>query len=271
MPSIEYVSAKDIYIERETVRKPIPNMHRHRTYELYYLVKGQREYFIEDRFFMVNEGDFVLIPKNVFHRTAGEGGLRYLVHFSDSFLQKFFTQETTTGFLEQIPFLFRSEGTAQERLQSLLAEMLAEHSRAEREQQPLNELKISGYLYQILFTMANSPNTYVPHTYTDERITRIIQYINENYNRITDIGQIAEHFFISKYHLCRFFRKNLGIPLMAYLNTIKVNQACKMMKAGCSNMTRIALECGFNSSSYFCKVFKKERGISPTEYRKKHR
>ena len=40
MPSIEYVSAKDIYIERETVRKPIPNMHRHRTYELYYLVRG---------------------------------------------------------------------------------------------------------------------------------------------------------------------------------------------------------------------------------------
>jgi AraC-like DNA-binding protein len=31
------------------------------------------------------------------------------------------------------------------------------------------------------------------------------------------------------------------------------------------------MECGFNSSSYFCKVFKKERGISPTEYRKKHK
>ena len=30
------------------------------------------------------------------------------------------------------------------------------------------------------------------------------------------------------------------------------------------------LECGFNSSSYFCKMFKKERGISPSEYRKQH-
>ena len=259
MPSIEYISAQDIYIERETVRQPILTMHRHRTYELYYMVKGQREYFIEDRFFMVKEGDFVLIPRNVFHRTDGEGGLRYLVHFSDNYL------------LEKIPFLFRGETRVRERLTGILAAMLAEFRQAEEAQQPQDELKLSGYVYQLLYTMAYSTNIYVPHAYSDERITRIIQYINENFNRITDIDQIAEHFFISKYHLCRFFRKNLGIPLVAYLNTIKITQACTMMKQGCSNMTQIAMECGFNSSSYFCKVFKKERGISPTEYRKKHR
>ena len=268
MPSIEYVSAKDIYIERETVRKPLLNMHHHSTYELYHLVKGQREYFIEDRFFMVSEGDFVLIPRNVFHRTQGEGGLRYLVHFSDSFLRRFFTEETVKGLLGQIPFVFRAESGLQEQLQELLSQLLAEY---DREKQNPDELKLSGYLYRILFLMANGTNLYVPHAYTDERITGIIQYVNENYNRITDISQVAEHFFISKYHLCRFFRKNLGIPLMTYLNTIKITEACNKMQQGCSNMTQIALDCGFNSSSYFCKVFKKERGISPSEYRRKHR
>jgi len=271
MPSIEYVSSRDIHIERETVKKPILTMHRHGTYELYYMVKGQREYFIEDRFFMVEEGDFVLIPRKVFHRTDGNGGLRYLVHFSDSFLRKFFAEETINGLLGRIPFLFRGEARVREQLSGILSTMLAEFRQAEETQRPQNELKLSGYVYQLLFTMAYANNTYVPHDYADERITRIIQYINENYNHITDIDQIAEHFFISKYHLCRYFRKNLGIPLMAYLNTIKITRACDMMKAGCSNMTKIAMECGFNSSSYFCKVFKKERGISPTEYRKKHR
>lgn len=271
MASVEYISSRDIYIERETVTRPILTMHRHGTYELYYLVKGQREYFIEDRFFMVNEGDFVLIPRNVFHRTDGEGGLRYLVHFSDSFLKKFFTADTVTGLLEKIPFVFRGETRIREQLTGVLGAMLTEFRQAEEAQKPQDELKLSGFVHQLLFTLAHSANTYVPHAYSDERITRIIQYINENYNRITDIDQIAEHFFISKYHLCRFFRKNLGIPLVAYLNTIKITQACNMMKAGCSNMTLIAMECGFNSSSYFCKVFKKERGISPTEYRRKHR
>ena len=55
---------------------------------------------------------------------------------------------------------------------------------------------------------------------------------------------------------------------MTYLNNIKIREACNMIKSGCNNMTEIAILCGFNSSSYFCKVFKKEKGISPTEFRK---
>ena len=96
----------------------------------------------------------------------------------------------------------------------------------------------------------------------------MVKYINENYNQITDIEEIAEHFFISKFHLCRIFNKNLGIPLITYLNTIKIREACTLICQGRLNLTEIAIRCGFNSSSYFCKVFKNEKGLSPTEYKK---
>lgn len=267
MVYIENIGAADFYIEREVVKAPIHTMHYHRSYELYYLVKGEREYFIEDRFFLVKEGDLVLIPKKVFHRTAGEGGLRFLVHFSDAFLHKYFTDGLLKPLLGGIPFVFRAENRERERIVSLLNTMLAEFNRGEAQ----NENLQCGYLYQLLFAVANATNTYVPHNRPDERITKIIQYINENYNHITDIEQISEHFFISKFHLCRFFRKNLGIPLVSYVNTIKVREACALMKNGGLSMTQIAMQCGFNSSSYFCKVFKKETGISPSEYRKKHK
>lgn len=271
MPTIEQISSSDFYIERERVKVLLPNMHRHRSFELYYLVKGQREYFIEDRFFMVNEGDVVLIPRQVFHRTAGEGGLRFLVHFSDAFLRTYFTGETVLPLLQKVPFVFRGDATQQERILSLLDAMLTEYNRATQQQRKPDELLCSGLLYQLLFLLAHGKNTYVPHKYADVRITQIIQYINENYNQITDISQIAEQFYISKYHLCRFFRKSLGIPLMSYLNSIKISKACEMIKGGYGNMTKVAIDCGFNSSSYFCKVFKKEKGISPSEYRKKHK
>lgn len=267
MVYIENIGASDFYIEREVVRAPIHTMHYHRSYELYYLVKGEREYFIEDRFFLIKEGDVVLIPKKVFHRTAGEGGLRFLVHFSDTFLHKFFTDDLLQPLLGGIPFVFRGENREKERIVSLLNTMLAEFGKGEAQ----NENLQCGYLYQLLFAVANGNNTYVPHNRPDERITKIIQYINENYNHISDIEQIAERFFISKYHLCRFFRKNLGIPLVSYVNTIKVREACALMKSGKHSMTQIAMLCGFNSSSYFCKVFKKETGISPSEYRKKRK
>lgn len=269
MPGIEYTASADFYIARDVYKEPQFSMHHHRSYELYYLIKGEREYFIEDRFFMVTGGDLVLVPQKALHRTAGEGGLRFLVYFTDAFLQKFFTESTLTPLLNGLPFVFRGDSQESDRILFMLNALLVEYTKAAREQAPQNEALLSGYLYQILFTMAHGNNNYVPHNYADDRITQIIQYINENYNHINDIEQIAEHFFISKYHLCRYFRKNLGIPLMTYLNTIKIREACAMIKSGCTNMTQVAMLSGFNSSSYFCKVFKKEKGVSPTEYRKK--
>lgn len=265
------VGSLDFYIEKQVSKMPLHNMHHHRSFELYLLVKGQREYFIEDRFFSVDEGDLVFIPRTVFHRTAGEGGLRFLVHFSEAFLEKYFTTAALHPLLENLPFVYRGEENQRVQILSVLNAMLAESDRADDEQTPVDELLVAVHLYRLLFIMTYGNNTYRPQDYADERITQIIQYINENYNNIADIEVIAQRFYISKYHLCRFFKKNLGITLISYLNTIKIRQACAMIKNGCTNLTEVAMGCGFNSSSYFCKVFKKEKGISPTEYRRRHR
>ena len=63
------------------------------------------------------------------------------------------------------------------------------------------------------------------------------------------------------------FAKELGVSLISYVNMIKIRAACAMLEANKLSLTEIALECGFNSSSYFCKVFKREVGVSPKAYR----
>jgi AraC-like DNA-binding protein len=186
-------------------------------------------------------------------------------------LLRFFTREALTPLLSRRPFVFRADENGRAHLSRILHTLLAEYTRAEKEGVPHNEAILAGYLYQLLFTMAYATNAYVPHDYADGRVTQATKYIKENYNQLSNIEEIAEHFYISKYHLCRIFNKNLGIPLIAYLNTIKIREACRMIKRGEENLTEIAMQCGFNSSSYFCKVFKNEKGISPTEYRKRHK
>ena len=261
----------DFYILKNVYKDPLPNMHMHRSYELYYLVNGDREYFIEDRIFTVTEGDIVLIPKKVMHRTGGAGGLRFLIHFTDAFLEKHFTDATLKPLRKDLPFIFRPDPADADHILHLFNAMLNEYNRTAKDQSPQNEQLLSGYLYQLLFAMAYTNNTYTPQNTSDSRITQIIQYISENYNHINDIEQIAEHFFISKYHLCRYFQKHLGISLVSYLNAIKIKEACNLIKSGSVSMTQVAIQCGFNSSSYFCKVFKKEKGISPSEYKKNHK
>lgn len=263
----EKMGSRDFYVERRISKTPIQNMHHHRSFELYYMVQGEREYFIEDRFFMVRQGDLVLIPPNVFHRTAGEGGMRYLVHFSEKYLLKYFSESALHPLLEELPFVFRPDGALQELFQMELRRMLTGFENSGGVQ---NDHLLSGTLYHILFNAFYGENCYTPEYRSNERITEIVHYINSNFHMINEIETVAKEFYISKYHLCRYFKKCLGISLITYLNTIKIRHACDMIKAGNNNLTDIALQCGFNSSSYFCKVFKCEKGISPTLYRKKY-
>jgi AraC-like DNA-binding protein len=111
-------------------------------------------------------------------------------------------------------------------------------------------------------------NHYAPEVYADRRIGEIVRYINDHFAEIEDIEEVAERFYVSKYHLCRIFNKSLGLPLISYLNTIKIRAAAELMQNEKLNLTEIATRSGFNSSSYFCKVFKAEKGVSPTVYRK---
>lgn len=261
MPQMTYDAILDFYMEKAVGKATMPHMHDHHAFELYYLCRGEREYFIGDQFYKIGEGDLVLIPPDLLHRTAGKGATRFLLYFSEAFLHRFFTEEMISALPLGKPMIFRPSGELRAEIESELTAMLTEYAEGAL---PFS----ASRLCRLLFRIANEPNGYTAASFSDRRIGQIVRYINEHYGEITDIEQIAERFFISKYHLCRTFNKNLGLPLVSYLNTIKIRAAEELMKNERLNLTEIATRAGFNSSSYFCKVFKAEKGVSPTVYRK---
>ena len=261
MPQFTYDPIPDFYIEKAIGKATMPHMHDHDAFELYYLCRGEREYFIGDKFYKIGEGDLVLIPHHLLHRTAGKGATRFLLYFSETFLRRFFTNEMIAALPLDMPLIFRPNDNFRAEIESELSAMLAEYA---DDTFPLS----ASRLCRLLFRIANEPNGYTAAPFSDQRMGQIVRYINEHYGEINDIEQIAERFFISKYHLCRTFNKNLGLPLVSYLNTIKIRAAAELMQNDKLNLTEIATRSGFNSSSYFCKVFKAEKGVSPNVYRK---
>lgn len=265
MAQVAFLETPDFHVEKESCNIHMPMMHYHHTFELYYLYRGEREYFIGDEFYKVTEGDVVFIPQRLLHRTAGRDVQRFLVYFSEAFLARFFTPELMEGLPLDKPFVFRPD----EEMGALINEELELMLRSFREgSAPQNEALLVTSLARLLLSLKEARNHYVPEFYTDRRIGQIVRYINEHYFEIEDIEQVAERFYISKYHLCRIFNKNLGLPLVAYLNTIKIRAATELIQNEKLSLTDIATRCGFNSSSYFCKVFKNEKGVSPAAYRK---
>ena len=93
MTAEESVRTLGIYVDQKSNKRPMPEMHDHGFFEIYFVLKGDREYFIGDRFFKVSAGDTVLIPPNTLHRTVSGIVHRILVHIDSAYLSRFFSQE----------------------------------------------------------------------------------------------------------------------------------------------------------------------------------
>lgn len=108
----------------------------------------------------------------------------------------------------------------------------------------------------------NSPN--VPVLYQ-----KAIYYIEKNfYQKSCTSANLAKKLNVSSSTLYRIFRNNSGISPEKYIQNYRLEQATQMLKKGFS-VKLVALSCGFSDPFYFSKVFKKIKGVIPTEYKAK--
>ena len=250
-----FSKTEDFFIEHSYSNLKMPSMHYHSTFELYYLESGEREYFVEDKFFRVKAGSFVLISPYKLHRTGGNYAKRILIGFSENYLKRTFSEKAIGKIIEVFDKILVTP-TMDEHAVLMSYIRLLEKSRDET----LSAVTLSSLLLKL-----GDCKTEVSF---DDRISRIIEYINKNYASICSIDDIAKNFYVSKYHLCRMFKSAMKMTVLEYLGSIKIKNASELLKTTRKSITEIALITGFNSSAYFTIVFKKATGKSPSEYRK---
>jgi AraC-like DNA-binding protein len=105
----------------------------------------------------------------------------------------------------------------------------------------------------------------------DERGNKIMaevySYIRENYFKPISLEKIAKIARMTPFTFTRFFKKNSGAGFIEYLNRVRTNKACYLLRETEYQIHDIAIECGFSSISNFNKRFRKTEGISPRDYR----
>ena len=100
-----------------------------------------------------------------------------------------------------------------------------------------------------------------------EKINEIQQYLDVHFAEKISLDDLAEKFFISKFHLSREFKKRTGSTIGNYLTARRVSLAKKRLRFSNLPLDAIAAECGFADAGYFVKVFKNAEGMTPGEYR----
>lgn len=102
-------------------------------------------------------------------------------------------------------------------------------------------------------------------------IQAVIRYISRHFMEKISIPQLAAVANRSEAGFIRFFKQQIGRTPVEFLNQYRIDRARNLLRHWDMDITEIAYECGFSSSSYFSTLFKKETELSPLEYRKKFR
>ncbi|MFC4599619.1 helix-turn-helix domain-containing protein [Cohnella hongkongensis] len=270
--------ADSFYVEyvRRTRPFTMDVHHFHPFYELYCLLSGTRDYFVRESTYAVEAGDLVFIAPHVLHRTllAGDPGHeRIVVHFDDRFVRNAFGEhaELLLGpFGSEAPIV-RLRGEGRLRLDALTGRLLEElHDR-----QPGRELALRTAIAELLLLSARAvgdaqapePSLASP---THRKMFEIARYLNANYREPIKIGELAERFYVSPYHMSRSFKAATGFTIIDYLNLTRVKEAQRLLRESRLPITEIAARTGFDNFSHFGKTFKKITRASARDYRKAH-
>lgn len=101
-------------------------------------------------------------------------------------------------------------------------------------------------------------------------VTTALQFISKNFREKITLKDIETNLHVNPSYFSTLFKSEMGITFTDYLNTLKVDYACTLLTSSNMSIIDISLSAGFDDQSYFTKVFRKLKGVTPKHYRTEH-
>lgn len=241
--------------------------HNHKDYEINYVTKGSCIMEIDNECIQLKEGDCIIINPRANHCFMVD--IKGTCRITQLEISINVNQELAKNF----SFLSSRENYHKIRNCSkinLLLEQISRDFRCLNEDHTMKAL-LNLTLAQLYIILSNcidnkSESTY-SKTNSNNKINKMLDYIKNNSDEDIIIEELSLRFGISSRYVRKYFSEKLGIKCSEYINMIRINKAKELLWETGYSITKISAITGFNSSQYFCKVFKKQVGISPVSYR----
>lgn len=101
----------------------------------------------------------------------------------------------------------------------------------------------------------------------NKKIIEIMRYLQEHYSEPLQIEDVAKKWKISSRYVRKYFAEEIGMSCMDYVTVMRINRAKELLWETTKSVTDIAMETGYGTPQYFSRIFKKEVGMSPSDYR----
>lgn len=249
--------------------------HIHRQFELYAQLKSEKDFYVGNLFYRLQEGDIILVNKQIPHKTVtpeGSGGL-YIQFDTDIFggfenFDNFSPLAHFWHFANDNATLFHKGSEENRALSASVLNILRENN----DQSEFYEMFIRAEVYKIIAQLlrfrAIKAFDAPCKIQAQATLNPVFEYAAKHFKEDISLSQISALLGLDKAYFCRLFKKSTGISFLHYLNLVRISAAEKMLISTDKTISEISYETGFSSSSYFAETFKKYRGCSPSLYKK---
>lgn len=258
-------------------REPRPNtveVHHHDFYEVYYLLSGEVEYWVDGRIIRMHAGDLLLINPLELHRPIVDADSqvyeRIVLWINKDYLESLHSDQMDLSrcFDTSLPnhtHLIRPPASERSVLTAWMGEMVREYYSRELG----GYLSAYGLFLQFMVQLNRMSQKDATLQEETQQLSTLVQntlsFISENLGQPMTLESIASRFYVSKYYLSHAFSREVGVSVYRYIMLRRLLMARQLLTAG-ETAGQVCRSCGFADYTSFYRAFKSEYGISPREF-----
>lgn len=254
--------------------------HWHNEYEIIYIKKGEGLISIDLEYHHVKNGDIILIVPGQLHSIEqyADETMEYenIIFGADILMNRYndFCYDRYFRNLQKkaVPFpaVFSPSSCS---YYKKIAECIDSADEICKTFPHGYQLAIKSCLFQMFFILfSNIPEDITPvkRNKALDKVKLILKYVENNYAKAITIEEMANLCGFSQSHFMKFFKKNMEVSFIEYLNNYRLTMASRLLLSSTSSIIAIAMESGFDNLSYFNRMFKKKYEMTPSEYRRRY-
>lgn len=264
----------DIFINREIESFSL-SQHTHDFIEISFVEEGSGFHYIEDQMIPIKRGDLFVIPIGTSHVFRPSSRDKQLVIYNCIF--KVELLERLRSVIGEASMLYRFLYEAppasvkwlqyQDKFDKFLNMILSMY-REFINKSPCYEYLMMGQLIQVLAMLqryeCDGSLVSTPSNNMDDAIL----YIHDHFAMNITVQQVAERSFMSPSHFQRLFKKTSGVTFMQYLQNIRIQRCCELLKSTELSIQEAANQVGYQDMKFFHALFRRKTGVTPRQYRK---
>ena len=240
---------------------PTPHLHSH--IEMVLTETGTTVAFADSTEVKVEAGDlFIAFPNQIHYYIDKQRPVEHkIVIVSPDMCPEF--SRIFKSMVPKVPLL--KKAIENPRIVSAVENMV----QCKKEQGEYSETEARGCMLILMSEIFRNVELQEKEPYDNDLVKDIITYCYENYNSDISLQAIADELHVSRCYISRLFSRRLHIGFNDYINSLRVRNACEMLKTTDLSVTEVAYAVGYNSVRTFDRAFFNTRQMTPKEYRQK--